>query len=181
MAHASETTYEAAEPASRALWDAQIKAHGRMTNMKRTLAHSPAALRALMEWYPLRDAVEPFLGPRLTTLFAHAISVETDCLICSTFFRRLLKDAGENPDHLQLDPFETVVVAYGRELAVNPNRVLETTIVALKQRLSDRQLVELTSFGALMIATNVVNSALKVNLDDYLAPYQGLAKDRTGK
>ena len=41
-----------------------------------------------MTWYPLRDTVQPFLGERLTTLFAHAISSETDCLICSTFFRR---------------------------------------------------------------------------------------------
>ena len=51
-----------------------------------------------MTWYDLRDEVEPFLGERATMLFAHAISAETDCLICSTFFRRLLIDAGEDPD-----------------------------------------------------------------------------------
>jgi hypothetical protein len=31
------------------------------------------------------DTVRPFLGERLTYLFAHAVSTETDCLICSTF------------------------------------------------------------------------------------------------
>ena len=43
---------------SQKLWDEQVERHGRMTNMKRTLAHSPEALKALMEWYPLRDKVD---------------------------------------------------------------------------------------------------------------------------
>ena len=75
-----------------------VAAHGRATNMKRTLARSPVALRSLMTWYDLRDEVVAFLGERATLLFAHAISTGTDCLICSTFFRRLLIDAGDNPD-----------------------------------------------------------------------------------
>ena len=34
--------------------------------MKRTLAHSPVAFQALMQWYPLRDAVQPFVaGPNV--------------------------------------------------------------------------------------------------------------------
>lgn len=174
MARVPQTTYEAATAESRALWDQQIKAHGRMTNMKRTLAHSPTALHALMEWYPLRDVVVTFLGDRLTTLFAHAVSVETDCLICSTFFRRLLKDAGENPDDLKLDSRESLVVAYGRHLAKDPNRVPDELFAGLRAAYSDRQLTDLTAFAALMIATNVFNNALQVDLDDYLEPYRGL-------
>ncbi len=49
-----------------------------------------------MEWYPLRDEVAGFLGDRATTLFAHAISTQSDCLICSTFFRRILIDVGDS-------------------------------------------------------------------------------------
>src|SRR5437870_2403324 len=85
-------------PAARALLDQQRAAHGRVTNMKQTLAHSPAALRALMQWYDLHAEVAAFLDLRATTLFVHAISTQTDCLICSTFLRRWLIDAGENPD-----------------------------------------------------------------------------------
>ena len=84
--------------------------------MKRTLLHSLPAFDALMEWYPLRDTVQPFLGERLTHLFAHAVSTETDCLICSTFFRRLLIQSGENPDALTLSERDRVVVEYGRQL-----------------------------------------------------------------
>ncbi len=99
-------------------------AHGRVTNMKRTLARSPVALRALMTWYDLKDAVVPFLGERLTMLFAHAISAGTDCLVCSTFFRRMLIDSYEDPDSLRLDDWEQTIVDYGRQLAKDAARCL---------------------------------------------------------
>jgi len=63
-----------AGPEARAALDAIRATHGRVTNMKRTLAREPVALRALMTWYDVRDQVLPFLGSRLTMLFAHAIS-----------------------------------------------------------------------------------------------------------
>ena len=97
----------------------------RITNMKRTLAHSAPSFRALMVWYPLRSAVEPFLGPRLTNLFAHAISTGADCLICSTFFRRILIEAGEDPDRLELDARESCVVEFGRQLAADPHTIAD--------------------------------------------------------
>ena len=153
-------------------FDHQVRTHGRMTNMKRTLAHSHAALRALMEWYPLRDEVERFLGTRLTNLFVHAISSQTDCLICSTFFRRLLIDAGENPDAPQLDERDRVVIDFGRQLATGTNRVSEELYRDLAGCFTAPQIVTLTAFGALMIATNVFNNALDVDLDDYLEPYR---------
>jgi hypothetical protein len=84
--------------------------------MKRTLLHSLPAFEALMEWYPLRNPVRSFLGERLTHLFAHAVSTETDCLICSTFFRRLLIESGENADPLMLSDRERVVLDFGRKL-----------------------------------------------------------------
>jgi alkylhydroperoxidase family enzyme len=163
---------EAATPEARAAAEAHVRNHARMTNMKRTLLHSLPAFTALMEWYPLRDAVQPFLGERLTTLFAHAISAETDCLICSTFFRRMLIQTGENPERLKLDERETVVLEFGRALAVSPFKVPDDIYQRLRGYFTEPQLVALTAFGAMMVATNVVNNALEVELDDYLQPYQ---------
>src|SRR5688572_22843329 len=85
----------------------------RVTNMKRTLLHSLPAFDGLMSWYPLRDRVATFLGDRSTTIFAHAISAHTDCLICSTFFRRILIERGENPDSLVLSESEARLVELG--------------------------------------------------------------------
>jgi alkylhydroperoxidase family enzyme len=160
------------DPESRAVLDQIRTAHGRTTNMKRTLAHSPVALHALMTWYDLRNEVVPFLGERPTTLFAHAISAGTDCLVCSTFFRRLLIDAGEDPEALRLDDWEQTVVAYGRQLAVDPHGVSDDLYGRLAARLAPDQIVALTAFGGLMVATNLFNNALRVDLDDYLHPYR---------
>jgi alkylhydroperoxidase family enzyme len=161
-----------ANPESRAVLDQIRTAHGRTTNMKRTLAHSPVALHALMTWYDLRNEVVPFLGERPTTLFAHAISAGTDCLVCSTFFRRLLIDAGEDPETLRLNDWEQTIVAYGRQLAVDPHGVSDELYGRLAARLEPDQIVALTAFGGLMVATNLFNNALRVDLDDYLQPYR---------
>src|SRR5438093_12972905 len=110
MSRVPPLTYDSASPQARQAHDDHVAQHARITNMKRTLLHSLPAFHALMEWYPLRDAVRPFLGERLTHLFAHAVSTETDCLICSTFFRRLLIESGEDPDALVLSDRERVVV-----------------------------------------------------------------------
>jgi alkylhydroperoxidase family enzyme len=160
-----------ASPASLAALKSMAEAHGRLTNMKRTLAHSPVALRSLMAWYDLRDEVEPFLGERPTILFAHAISAQADCLICSTFFRRILIEAGDNPDHLKLDPREQAVVAFGRQLAADPNAVGDELYARLSF-LTPEQIVTLTAFGAVMVATNVFNNALRVDLDEYLYAFR---------
>jgi len=164
--------YDDANGEARAAWDQVVAAHGRMTNMKRTLLRSQPSFHALMEWYTLRDVVEPFLGERLVNLFSHAISAETDCLICSTFFRRLLQDAGDTPDLPALDEREQLIVDFGVALAKPLSRVSDELYARLVAVFSDEQIVALTSFGAMMVATNIVNNALEVDLDTYLEPYR---------
>lgn len=156
----------------RAAFDDGVQRYGRMTNMKRTLLHSMPAFHALMEWYTLRDVVVPFLGERLTNLFSHAISAETDCLICSTYFRRILIDAGDDVDNLSLDQREQAVIDFGRCLASPFARVPDVLYASLASHFDDEQMVALTAFGAMMVATNVLNNALDIPLDDYLAPYR---------
>lgn len=172
---------EDASPDRRAAFDEGVQRYGRMTNMKRTLLHSLPSYRALMEWYPVRDTVETFLGPRLTTIFAHAISADTDCLICSTFFRRILIDDGDDPDALVLDGREQLVVDFGRALATPGSRVPFELYSRLASEFADEQIVALTAFGAMMLATNVVNNALEVELDGYLEPYASPAQTEVAK
>jgi alkylhydroperoxidase family enzyme len=175
MSRITPVEVEAAEPAAREELERQLAAHGRVTNMKRTLAHSPTALHALMTWYPLRDRVAAFLGERATTLFAHAISSGADCLICSTFFRRVLVESGEDPEAPVLEEREQAVVDYGVQLVRDSNAVSDALYGRLEAFLTPAQVVDLTAFGALMVATNVVNNALRVDLDGYLEPYRAPA------
>ncbi|MGQ0539928.1 MAG: carboxymuconolactone decarboxylase family protein [Gemmatimonadaceae bacterium] len=164
--------YDSAAPEARAAHDEHERCHARMTNMKRTLLHSLPAFQALMEWYPLRDTVRTFLGDRATTLFAHAISVETDCLICSTFFRRILSESGDDPDNLELDVRDTLVIEFGRQLAGEPKGVSDDLYGRLTSHFSASQIVALTTFGCIMLATNFFNDALRIELDGYLEPYR---------
>jgi alkylhydroperoxidase family enzyme len=164
--------FETATPAEQVLLEQLTARYGRATNMKRTLAHSQTGLDALMTWYPLHDAVLPLLGERLTSLFCYAISFQTDCLICSTYFRRVLIDAGEDPQQFTLDDREQTVIDFGRQLAVDANGVDDDLYQRLAGYFTNEQIVTLTSFGAMMIATNIVNNALQVDLDGYLVPYR---------
>ena len=171
MARIPPVDESSAPPASRELAAAHLASGSRMTNMKWTLAHSPTALDALLTWYPLHDEVAPVLGERRTWLFCHAISTQSDCLICSTFFRRLIIDAGEDPAALQLDEFDSLIVDLGRRLAADPHSVDDAMHAALGERLKPEQIVTLIAFGAIMVATNVFNDAMGVDLDDYLERY----------
>jgi alkylhydroperoxidase family enzyme len=172
MARIPPLDYDDASPEARAAHDHHKEHVARITNMKRTLLRSLPAFDALMTWYTLRDTVQPFLGERLTHLFAHAVSTENDCLICSTFFRRLLIQSGENPDALKLTPQERVVVDYGRQLGKNAHHVTDAMYADLAAHFTSEQIVALTAFGALMLATNVFNNALRVDLDHYLEPFR---------
>jgi hypothetical protein len=171
MARIPPVDETSAPPDSRELAAAHAATGGRMTNMKWTLAHSPVALDALLQWYPLYDQVVPVLGERRTWLFCHAISTQSDCLICSTFFRRLIIDAGEDPDTLSLDAYDELIVELGRRLADDPHTVDDELHAQLAERLTPPQIVTLIAFGAIMVATNVFNDALAVDLDGYLHPY----------
>ena len=145
---------------------------GRMTNMKRTLLHSLPAYHALMQWYPLFDTVKAFLGERLAIVFAHAISSESSCLICTTFMRRILIEWGEEPSELKLDEKGEALVAFGRALAKPGNRVPKALYKELELIFNAEQIVALTAFAGLMVATNLVNNALEVDLDEYLYDYR---------
>ena len=91
-------------------------------------------------------------------------------------------DPGEMCDGDQLDGYtcaglglDNLIVDFGRRLATDPHSVDEEMRARLSAEFSDAEIVLLTSFGAIMVATNVVNDALGVPLDGYLEPYRARA------
>jgi hypothetical protein len=171
MAYISQVEYENASEEVKAQFDDQIKKHGRITNMKKTLLHSVPAFKALMEWYPLEKEVEKFLGERATNFYCYAISTQNQCLICSTFFRKILVDLKIDFDHFTFTEEENEIIEYGRFLVQDPANIPEELFTKLEKRYTQEQIVLLTAFGSMMIATNLINTALKVELDDILVPY----------
>jgi hypothetical protein len=171
MARIIPVEYSGASDAAKEQFDDQIKKHGRITNMKRTLLHSLPAFHALMEWYTLRDSVREFIGDKGVNYFCHAISTQNSCLVCSTFFRKILIDGGEDPDNLVLTEKEQLLVDFGQRCVTDASGIDEQLFAKLRSYFNDEQIVLLTSFAGLMIATNLINNALQVELDEYLDSY----------
>ena len=67
------------------------------------------------------------------------------------------------------------MVEFGRRLAVSPFRVPDEVYGRVAAHFDDAQMTALTAFGAIMVATNVFNNALEVELDEYLQPYRRAA------
>ena len=172
MARIAKVIYEEATPELQELYKKVEKEYGVVTNMKATLLHSPAALKAVLEWYKLFDIVKPVIGERRAILFCDAISRENACILCSTFMRRAIIKGGENPANLKLDEQDQAIIDFGRQLAADPNRVSSDLFNKLSAFLTPRQIVDLTVFGALMIVNNVFNGALQIDLDESLDAFK---------
>ena len=163
--------YERAPSEVQRAHDEHLRRHGRVTNMKRTLLHSVPAFHAYMEWYTLAAEIECFIGQRGVYIFSWAISTENDCLVCTMFFRKLLKDRGDDPGHPALNTREQLLVDFGRAMTKDSHAISDEIYARLKEAFSGAEILQLTAFAGLMIATNLINTVLKVDLDDYLQGY----------
>lgn len=151
----------------------QLGAHGRpVTNMRATLLGHVPSFRAYMEWYTLKDELAAVLGETGVSLFAYAISDENSSTVCSLFFRRILLDAGRDPEEPPASERERLLADFGRQLARDPHAIPEGLYDALSAEFSAPERVLLVAFAGLMVATNVFNTVGRVPLDDDLAPHR---------
>ncbi|MBR5618156.1 MAG: hypothetical protein IKW76_00310 [Clostridia bacterium] len=171
------TEYESADEAVRREYDDQIAKHGRITNMKRTLLHDVQSFKTYMDWYTLYDELRPTFGDRALQIFSYAISTGNDCLICGLFFRKILVDAGEDPENLQLDETEQLLLDFGVQITKHPHSIDSAIYDKLREKYSDTVLVQLIAFAGIMYATNLFNTVAKVPLDEVLYSYRKEDKD----
>lgn len=172
MARISPVPIEEAEPDLKAAFERHVTQYkARITNMKATLGHSLQAFEAYMQWYPLYAEVQCILGNRLAYLFAHAISTASNCPLCSTFFRKIIIDAGEKPEELQLTGQEQLLLDFGSQIAQSQGYIPEELYRQVSALFSEKDMVLLIAFAGQMIATNVFNNAIETEIDEYLAPY----------
>ncbi|AIC28720.1 hypothetical protein IE4771_CH03640 [Rhizobium etli bv. mimosae str. IE4771] len=171
MSHLPQIDYDTASPEVRAAHDEEIRLRGRMTNMKRTLLHSPVAHRIYAEWFKLRAELDPVISDREIWIFSHAISKAASSKIAITFFRRALINKGFNPDALKLSETEALLDAFGRAIVVDSNTVPAELWTRLKERYETKVLVDLVAFAGIMLATAVFNNVVGVDFDPELEPF----------
>jgi len=145
--------------------------HARITNMKATLGHSETSFRVYMQWYPLYHELQQIIGERMAYLYAHAISLSADCPLCTMYFRKVIIDAGESPERLEVNPEEQELLDFGAAIAANKGIIKDELFKPLSGKYSDREMVVLIAFAGQMIATNIFNNVIDTRIDDYLQDY----------
>jgi hypothetical protein len=165
MAYVKLVTREDLDPAGQQHWDAEIARSGAdPTHMKRALLNHLPTYDALMNWYPLYGEVERIVGKRGAVVYSFAISTQNECLLCTTYFRRALKDRGEDINGLDFDEVENDLAEFGRSLT-RQHRSDPELVARLVKRYGEEGIVALVGFGILMIGNNITNSFLNVELD----------------
>ncbi len=145
--------------------------NARITNMKATLGHSLLAFEVYMQWYPLYEQVVNDIGKRLAYVYAYSISKAADCPLCSTFFRKLIIDAGEKPENPELRPAEKDIVDFGINIAKFQGNISDDIYNAVAKLYDKTAMVVLIAFAGQMIATNVFNNVIETDIDEYLVEY----------
>jgi len=150
-------------------YDEEIARVGLVTNMKGTILHSLEAHQAYHGSYLIKAELIKLLGKRTFNVYAHAISSASDCLLCSTFFRKALAAEGISPKDFNPSEEEQLLIDLGSRIGGRAKQLDEAIWTRLRQRYDDTAIVNLIGFGGTMVATNIFNSLLEVDVDDYLA------------
>ena len=165
-------------PAVKAAFEKHVQEYGgRITNMKATLGRSLPAFEAYMQWYPLYTEVEKILGKRMASLYAHSISCAADCPLCSTFFRKIIIDSGETPEKLELTELETDLLNFGSSVTKHKGNIANHLYNAVAAKYNKAEMVVLTAFAGIMMATNVFNNVIETEIDEYLSSYRSTMKN----
>ena len=164
-------------PAIQAAFEKHVQEHkSRITNMKATMGKHLLVFDVYMKWYDLYEQVKTITGGRAAYLYCHAISAGSKCPLCTTYFRKIMIDQGENPEKLSVTEAEQVLIDFGSCIATNRGAVPPDIYDAVSHIYNEEAMIVLIGFAGQMIATNIFSNVLEVEIDEYLASYVALNK-----
>lgn len=142
-----------------------------MLNFFKVLAHSPAVLQAFMAMNSAQGKMT--LDPKLRELAYLKASAVNDCAYCLHYHTKSAKKVGLTDEQVgevisggpasAFDDLQSLVMTFAEQVSKNV-RAEDSVIAALKERLSDAELADLTATVALANYTNRVNEALAIDL-----------------
>lgn len=163
MSRISKIDPETATPEVKSAIAGHLADGYRLTSEKLTLLHNVTAFRCLeVESYALDRELQRLIGKRAADFFEYAISLENDCLVCSTYFGKLLRDNGIDFETFAFTDREQLLIDYGRAMAKDPKGVPDELFEKLKAEFTEEELVVITTMGVFMIANNYFNDILQV-------------------
>ena len=106
----------------------------------------------------------------LQKIFEYAISLENDCVVCSTYFANHLRKKGIRFEDFSFSPREQLLIDYGRAMARNPKKMDDELFARMKAEFTDEEIIVITTMGLFMLANNYFNDWMEVNPSVYVSP-----------
>lgn len=172
-------TYDELSPDAKAASDRLADERGgEFGNVRATLLANLPGFEVYSQWYTLHDEIAPWIGERAVSLFSYAISDENDSLACAVYFRRILLDGGDDPDHPEVTETERLLMDWGRLIAASPRDIPGEFYARLESAFSPERRLTLLAFAGLTVAINVLVSVGRIPLDESLYPYRKPGDER---
>ncbi|CAN5205973.1 hypothetical protein BH09ACT3_BH09ACT3_10470 [soil metagenome] len=167
------TDYDDLRPEAKAASDRQRELRGGpVTTLTATLLANVPSFTAYLEGYALREEIAPWIGERAVTLFSYAISQANECENSSLFFRRILVDAGDDPDHPEVTETEQLLIDWGRLIARDPHNIPQEFYDRLESAFGPERRLTLLAFAGQLVAINTLITVGRIPLDADLVAYR---------
>ena len=181
LARVSKIDPQNAPEAVKAVIRAHIAQGRKLTNEKLTLLHNVSAFNAVEAGsYNLDDDLQRLIGSLDGDLYEYAISVSNECVVCTTYFSKLLRQKyGLDPKTYHLTKRQEMLMQFAQKMGHDPKSITDDEFKALKEDFirnggkdgepvteekADEIMVVLVAMGAMMVANNYVNDALRVDV-----------------
>lgn len=163
MARISLISYNQADDTVKKVMDGHEAKGYRITNMKKTLLHSVTAFQSLEDGvYNLQEKLEEFLDKRTVVFFGYAVSTEDECIVCSTYFAKILEDWGIDFSTFAFTKTEELLITLGRQIVNNKGKVSGEILDQLQEQFNEKEIVEIVAFATMIVANNLFNNILDV-------------------
>lgn len=164
MARIPEIDIEKASPEIQKIVKEHIATGHRITNVKRIiLNHLPSFISLELGQYDLDDDLQRLIGKLDGDIFEYAISVQNECLVCTTYFSRLLREEhGLDPNTFEFTDRQKLLIEYGQKLAGHPKEIDDELFGRMQAEFDNEQIVAITTMGVMMVAMNYFNEALQI-------------------
>ncbi len=155
----------------RALLDGVEQAYGVVPNLIRTLAHSPAALEAVLRFKEALGAGQ--LSAALREQIALTVAKANECAYCASAHTALGERAGLSGDELTAslearskDPKVEVVLQFARTIVANQGWVRDEDLAAVREAgYGEGEIVEIIASVGINLLANYFNHIAQTELD----------------
>ena len=122
--------------------------------------------------YAVSAEMKKFISHRTANLFEYAISLENDCLVCSTYYRRAMASLGiDDLEKVELTEDEQLLIEYARAIVNDRKHIPDELFRRLLDRFGEEGVVVITTMAMFMIGNNYFNDILRVQ-SEFLTPSQ---------